>query len=331
MSKGNLKISTAPLSNEILVTGASGFIGQALVRYLCTHGHTVTVLSRKLDMSFPLGVRSIRGDLLDPSSLPPNLFFGVKVIFHCAGEIKDPLIMRRLHVDSTARLLDLAFQETVGKSLPPIRWVQLSSVGAYGQCDHSFQPRIVTETSPVMPKGDYEITKTEADRLLQAASKQGKISLTILRPSNVFGSGMSNRSLSSLIKIVRRGLFFYIGSRETICNYVHVDDVARALFICANSNKAIGKIYNLSNDCQLTELVNAVADSCGRNRPRMVVPEYLVRFLTGIFGGRSFWPLTSSRVDALVSRTQYPSDLLHRELGFTYSRPVPMSVLELIE
>ena len=110
---------------EILVTGASGFIGRALVCHLCSLGYSVAALSRKIDKAFPVGVRSIRGDLLAPSSLPPDLFSGVKAVFQCAGEINDPSNMRRLHVDGTARLLDLACREAVGNSSRSIRWVPL--------------------------------------------------------------------------------------------------------------------------------------------------------------------------------------------------------------
>jgi nucleoside-diphosphate-sugar epimerase len=318
-------------SDTILVTGASGFIGRALVDHLCSLGYSVAALSRKIDNAFPVGVRSIKGDLLEPASLPPDLFHDVAAVFHCAGEINDLSNMRRLHVDGTACLLDLACREAVEDSSRPIRWVQLSSVGAYGPGGRSGLERVVTESSAENPRGEYEITKTEADQLLLTASNEGKISLTILRPSNVFGPGMPNRSLPNLLKTVRRGLFFYMGSRKAISTYVHVDDVARALAACAGSPNAIGKIYNLSNDCSLSELVNAVADAYGRSRPHLVVPESLVRLLTHVFEGRSFWPLTSSRIDALVSRTRYPADLIRRELGFEFSRPVPVSALELLD
>ncbi len=318
-------------ANKILVTGASGFIGGELVRLLCSLGYSVTVLTRRVDHTFPKGVRPIRGDLLDPLSLPHDLFCGVKTVFNCAGEIKNISSMRSLHVNGTANLVNLALKESLEKSLPPIRWIQLSSVGAYGPIDRSLVSRVVTECTPENPCGDYEVTKTEADQFLRSLSQKGKITLTILRPSNVFGYGMPNRSLTSLLNVVRSGLFFYIGSRDAISNYIHVDDVTRALVACANSPIANGKIYNLSNDCPMSDLVDAVAVSGGRSKPSLVVPESLVRIINGVFEGRKFWPLTASRIDALVSKTRYPADLIQRELDFKISSPVPVSALELLE
>lgn len=237
--------------------------------------------------------------------------------------------MRQLHVEGTANLLSLLRSRE--RSSEPLRWVQLSSVGAYGPGEISGMTRVVTESTPEDPRGEYEITKTVADHLLQNASREGNISLTILRPSNVFGPGMPNRSLPGLLNAIQRGLFFYIGSRDATSTYVHVDDVARALVACASNPNAVGRVYNLSNDCRLADLVNAVADASGRSRPRLLVPESLVRTVSSTFEGRSFWPLTSSRIDALVSRTSYPADLIKRELGFEFSRPVPVSALELLD
>jgi nucleoside-diphosphate-sugar epimerase len=314
---------------SVLVTGATGFIGRALVLHLGRLGYSIRVLSRRNGGIFAPGVVVVQGDLTEPSSLPASIFSGIDGIFNCAGELGNPGTMRRLHVEGTANLLNLLGSR--GRGSEPLRWVQLSSVGAYGPGEIGGMTRVVTECTPEDPRGEYEITKTEADHLLQNASREGHISLTILRPSNVFGPGMPNRSLPGLLNAIRRGLFFYIGSRDATSTYVHVDDVARALVACASNPNAVGKVYNLSNDCHLADLVNAVADAYGRSRPHLVVPESLMRLLTHVFEGRSFWPLTSSRIDALVSRTRYPADLIRRELGFEFSRPVPVSALELLD
>lgn len=313
---------------EVLVTGATGFIGRALVRRLTSLGRPVTVLSRTIPAPMPAGVRVIRGDLSVPSSLPMDLLQGIDTVFHCAGELRDVGAMRRLHVDGTRDLLDCMTRAGRGDEAHGLRWIQLSSVGAYGPPARAGLEREVVETSPENPCGEYEITKTEADHLLIEAAKAGRIALTILRPSNVFGPGMPNRSLPSLLRAIRRGLFFYIGSRDAVCTYVHVEDVASALIACAENRVAAGKIYILSNDCTLSDLVNSVADAAGRRRPWLLIPEGTVRTINDRLENRYGWPLTSTRIDALVSRTRYPSALIRRELGYEFPRSVPASLVD---
>lgn len=314
------------MAKTCLVTGGTGFIGRALIPKLLALGYSVTVLSRRPLASFCADVQVVQGDLLNPASLPKDIFCGINNVFHLAGELSTPHDMHCLHVDGTAALLDLVSYGST--PYLPIRWVQLSSVGAYGPALQPGKERIVFEGSDLNPRGEYEITKTKADMLVLKAFFSGRIALTILRPANVFGPGMTNRSLFSLLAAVRSGLFFYIGKRNIICNYVHVDDVARALIACAEP-VAEGKTYNLSNDCYLFELIDCAAIACGKRRPWLVVPVFLVRILAVVFDRFSFWPLTQSRIDALVSQTKYPSDSIRRELGFKFSCSVPKSIMEL--
>ena len=96
-------------------------------------------------------------------------------------------------MDGTQRLVDLA-KGKIG------RWVQLSSMGAYGVCRNG----VLTEDSLEQPSGTYEQTKTEADEII----KRSGIPFVILRPSNVFGSSMSNNSLFDLMEMLRKGFFF---------------------------------------------------------------------------------------------------------------------------
>ena len=313
---------------SILVTGGTGFIGKALVTKLLALGYSVTVLTRRYDYMLDVNVKIIQGDLLNPSSLPKDLFCDINVVFHCAGEVACSDNMFQLHVYGTAVLLDLVSENLCSPF--PIRWIQLSSVGAYGSVFDAGKERVVLEISDEDPSGEYEITKTMADNLLRKANSSGIIALTILRPANVYGPCMPNQSLPNLLKAVKRGLFFYIGNRNAICNYVHVNDVVRALIACTNP-VAVGKTYNLSNDCLMSELINYAADYFGRKRPCFVAPVSVIRLLASLFDRCLLWPLTHSRIDAMISQTRYPSGLIMEDLDFEFSFSVPESAIELID
>jgi nucleoside-diphosphate-sugar epimerase len=214
--------------------------------------------------------------------------------------------MNRLHVDGTANLLAAA-QGAIG------RWVQLSSVGVYG-------PRtdgLVTEDDAPNPAGVYETTKAASDHLVQEAWNAGRLSsLTILRPSIVFGPGMRTHSLRQLVRMIKRRAFFFIGPPGASANYVHVDAVVGALLRCGTDANAHGRVYNISDWCTIEEFVAAIADSLGRRPPRLRVSERLARLAVRTVGHVPGMPLTAPRVDALVGRARYSSQRILDELGY---------------
>jgi len=160
------------------------------------------------------------------------------------------------------------------------------------------------------------VTKTRSDELVIAAGEQGFFSYTIVRPTNVFGEAMTNTSLRGLLSAIRKRQFFYIGKAGAITNYVHVDDVVSVLLACAVQSAAQNRVFNVSNDCSLEELVEASAVALGVPAPRLRVPESIARLGATLGGMVPRFPLTQQRVNALVGRTTYSSQLVRQELGF---------------
>jgi nucleoside-diphosphate-sugar epimerase len=231
---------------------------------------------------------------------------GVDVLYHCAGEVKDQRRLRALNVDGT-RMLAGASAGRIG------RWVQLSSVGVYGRR----RTGMVSEETPLAPGDAYEITKAESDQILMAAHANGQIaSLTVLRPSIVFGTGMSNQSIRQMIRMIERGLFFFIGRRGASANYVHVSNVVDALMRCGRSEAADGRVYNLSDWCTMEDFVGTIADALGRSRPRVRFPDLPVRVAARTLSRFHALPLTESRIDALVNRSRYSTERIERELSY---------------
>lgn len=315
---------------QVCVTGANGFIGRHLVDALSQQGYSIRVLTRRPDCLFPSGVQVVLGDLTTPGCPLDQFLEGCEIVFHCAGEIRDVAAMQLLHIGGTQRLLQAVLKVST-KTEQKIHWVQLSSVGVYGP---SFGPakmdHIVTENAQLRPVGEYEITKARADELVMQASDGVKMTYSIVRPSNVFGIGMPNQSLRGLISMVKRGLFFYIGKPGAVATYVHVDDVVAVLLKCAFEPKAAGQTYNLSNDCLQETLIKYIASVLGVRLPRIRIPELLIRTAVRLFEGWAKMPLSQSRIDALVNKTRYPADKIILELGFRFSRPMPIAIEDLV-
>lgn len=316
---------------KICVTGGAGFIGQRLVERLEAGGAWLNILTRKAHGDTQKR-RHFIADLTDGKCLLTGLLDGVDVVYHCAGEIKNPALMHALHVKGTARLLE-AVRLQIAATQKPIHWVQLSSVGAYGPpLAAASEERQVTEATPTAPVGDYEVTKTLADEMvMRFAATESLFSYTILRPSNVVGAMMTNQSAKALVHMIKKRMFFYIGSGSAIATYIHVDDVVAALVLCGTAARARGEVFNLSNDCLLAEIVDAVSCAAGQSPPALCVPEGLLRLMVRLLSGMPGMPLTQERIDALVRRTRYPTQKIESLLGFTPGYAIPPTITAMFE
>lgn len=294
----------------VAVTGGTGFIGSRLVQRLAGQGDTVRLLTRRgaVAPGYPPSVEPYECDLtrIGVRELA-SVLDGVEVLFHCAGQLTDKRAMRELHVDATRKLVEAASQRIA-------HWVQLSSVGAYGPVSAG----TITEDTPLNPVGDYEMTKTESDRIVVEAANLGAFSYSILRPSNVFGADMKNQSLFGMVNMISKGLFFFIGKPGASANYIHVDCVVEALRCCGSTQAAKGRIYNLSDYRTLEQFVGVIADALGRPVPWLRFPAAPVRWAGKLFGGIPGFPLTESRITALVNRSVYPISRIQDELGYAH-------------
>lgn len=226
-----------------------------------------------------------------------------------------------------------AVRGSIEKNKKPVHWVQLSSVGAYGiGGEGSREKRVINEQSPENPHGVYEITKTKSDQLIREfASVEPLFSFTILRPTIVIGSKMPNESFHAMARMIKRGLFFWIGRKKAIANYVHLDDVVGALIKCLNDPRAKGGTFIISNDCPLTDVVVAVANYMKVPVPKWIVPEKLLRLVVGIIDPWVRTPLTTQRIDALTRQTHYSSRLICEVLGYSPSSSVPEIIPKLLD
>jgi len=304
----------------VAITGGTGFIGRRLVSYYLANGNEVRVLTRRSiqESGFPDSVRIFHGSLTNAASLSAFVD-GVDVLFHCAGEIHDEIRMKEVHVEGTERLILAATGQIK-------RWVQLSSVGAYGR---RFSSQEVTELTPLNPSGMYEITKVESDVLVEAAARDGAFESVILRPSNVYSAEMTNKSLFGLISMIRNRLFFYIGAPGASANYIHVENVVAALVLCGEHPDAKGNIYNVSDYRTLEQVVSIVAGVFDVKEPVLRMPEYVVRILVKLFDRIPRFPLTQARVDALTGRAVYSIKKIANELQYRHVISMENGLIEM--
>ena len=306
----------------VAITGGTGFIGKKLVARLVERGDTVRLLTRNPAASEKASLVEIHEcDLVtvDTNQLS-SMLDGVDVLYHCAGQFTNAQAMQALHVDATCKLVAAAAGRVA-------HWVQLSSVGVYG----TMQDGVITEETALNPAGEYEITKAEADRVVIAGAIQGSYSYAVLRPSNVFGARMTNRSLFGMIAMIDRNWFFYIGRPGASANYVHVDNVVEGLIRCATMPAARGRIFNLSDHRTLEQFVGAITEALGRSAPQLRIPQPLAHLIGATLGKLPGFPLTRSRVDALTNRSSYSISRIRQELDYRHVITMEDGLRELVQ
>jgi nucleoside-diphosphate-sugar epimerase len=320
-SNGNLE------DKVICITGANGFIGKNLILKLINSKCQIRVLTRKKNLQFEKGIEVFIGDLNDPNLSLKNFLKNCDILYHCAGEINDERKMSSLHINGTQKLIDNIDQKTKKR----LHWIQLSSCGAYGPPDINDIEceRVITETSNSNPSNEYERTKIKSDEVV-IKSSSNKFFYTILRPTNVIGPGMTNQSVFKLIKLVNSGMFFYIGKKEAICTFVHVEDVVKALLLIPIEKNSLNETFNISYDCTWKNLIEEISLILKVRQPALRMPYLIVKFpykiIKLIFGKYFKIP----NIDTFVYHTKYSTKKIENYLNFKFNKKMPISIRELV-
>lgn len=301
---------------DLLVTGATGFIGGTVARHLAGAGHRIHALHRRPEQAAALadaGFIPLSGDLadLDPSTLPR-----VEAIIHAGAIINNgsPDEYRRVNVESTARLAAWALGQT-----PPARLVLVSSVGVYGELAR--QP--ADEETPCRPVNDYEVTKQAAEQEVLAAADRG-LPAVIVRPTWVYGPG--DRKNFKLFRLINRGRFPLIGSGRTLLSPIFSEDLAAGIALTVTRPEAVGQtiIMGPPEPVTLLELCSAAARALDKPAPHRHIP--LALAMPAALLLELFWrvlpgspPLSRRRLLFFTRSQTFSSARAERLLGFKAS------------
>jgi len=256
------------LPMDALVTGANGFVGRTLVRWLVATGKSVRALVRPgSDLgAWPAGVEVIRGDAMDLKALR-RAVDGCALVYHLAGVRRAPDRQTFLTVNagSTELLLDACLERGAARG----RFVLAGSLASLGPSREGRR-----EEDPFAPAEWYGESKAEAERI--ALSYRDKLPVAIGRPPRILGPG--DRENLLFFRLVARGLLVRIPGPERPLSFVDVDDCARGFLMLGERPEAVGEAFFLASAerTSLVGLQEEVARALGvRARPLPVPPGVL--------------------------------------------------------
>ncbi len=314
--------------NSCLVTGATGFLGKELVSRLRSHGVSITaLLKRAVDGPWD---RLIVADLSSVLDLDLELK-GIDCVFHLAGlahdtnNSVDEKLYRRVNSEATLELARIAASNGVRN------FIYVSSVKAMGQSS----AKILTEKSPAQPNDIYGCSKLKAEIDLLELAKSTAMSITILRPSLIYGCGVKG-NLLNMLKGIDKGWFPPLPHSQYTKSMVSIDDVVDAMLLAVAKPDAAGKIYILSDGQQYSArtIYNAYRNALGLQERRWSLPMWLFRVAAIIGEGMSQLglsiPFNQQAWQKLFGSAEYSAEKIQMELGWrpehTFNSVVPQIV-----
>lgn len=303
---------------RVFITGAGGFVGINVAEEFIDSGYDVVGLVRSKNEGVlkDLGVKIVRGDLLNPESFVGELH-NIDAVIHLAAPHPYKYTIeyrKRNHVDATRNLLEIMVRSSVKRII-------FSSVAeVMGDSDElPFREDMVER--PVMLHAKF---KLETERLIESYKE---INYTILRIVTIYGPWQVNDGFHILLKGIADGAYwtrFYIGDGEKLTQLVYVKDVAKAFRLALEKEVSLNKKYFIAEEKPYTykELYRIIHEKFNRKPPTHGIPVTFAKMSVGLLGlinkmtkkGSSFF---NSEVVEIMSKNRYYSiERAKKELGF---------------
>jgi len=270
---------------RILLTGATGFIGQSLLNELLRRGHVPVAVTRKAiagltgtDRCFPIADISANNDWL------PALK-GVEVVIHTAARVHvmndrvaDPLAaFRQVNVDGTLNLARQAAAAGVR------RFIFISSIKVNGEGTPVGVPYLA-DGQPA-PADPYGISKMEAEQGLRALAAETGMEVVIIRPPLVYGPGVKANFLS-MMSWLHKGVPLPLGAIDNRRSLVALDNLVDLIVTCIDHPAAANQTFLVSDgeDFSTSELLRRMAAALGKPARLLPVPSGLLQAGAAMLG-----------------------------------------------
>ena len=296
----------------ILVTGATGHIGNVLIRKLLNQGEKVRALIWRDEDTTPikeLDVEQVMGDVLDPASLEPAMC-GVEAVYHLAGIIsimpgKNPFVWK-VNVEGTRNVLEAARQAGIQ------RLVYTSSIHAIARAPRGVEMDESLGFDQNNPYGEYDRSKAAASLEVQKAATES-LDAVIVCPTGVIGPyDFRGSELGEVIRSASEArTMFYV---EGAYDFVDVRDVVDGL-IAARAHGRRGESYILSGQkLSVRYMLETVREVTGKAFASIKIPFSLAEYAAG------FTPWYYHRTKVKPRFTPYSLEVLQSNSNISHAK-----------
>ena len=297
---------------KILVTGASGFIGQSLCETLSKSGRSVlgavrnlnSILINKNIEYIPVGDIAFKKNWKD-------LLVDVDCIIHCAGRAHKMIENKNLDTYSLANINGTKYLAEQAVEAGVKRLVFLSSVKVNGETTHQNTKQKLSHKDTPNPNDYYAISKLKAEKALWDISLRTGLEVVVVRLPLVYGNSVKG-NLARLIKIVKSGIPLPLSLVKNQRSMIGIDNLVDLLIRCIDHPEASGKTFLASDgkDLSTPELIKLIASSMGRKANLFPFPISMLKFLGSVFG-------RSEEINRLVGSLRVDDSYTKKILNWT--------------
>ncbi len=299
---------------KLLITGANGFVGNALCAEAVARGFAVRGATRTV-FDLAIGVRDVGVENIAVGDINANTdwhdaVLNCDVVIHLAARVHvmtdaadDPLAEFRLvNTIGTERLARCAAASGVK------RLVYVSSIKVNGEAT-SGDARFFEQDQP-NPQDAYGVSKWEAEQALHRVAAETGLEVVIVRPPLVYGAGVKG-NFAQMLRVVALGFPLPFASVKNKRDLVYVGNLVDALITCATHPEAAGNTYLVSDGEAVStpNLLRGLAKALGVSSRVFAWPIGLLKLAGALFG-------KADQVERLVGSLQVDSSKIHRELGW---------------
>lgn len=308
---------------RVLVTGATGFVGKAVVRELLIAGYSVTCVggpkTRFDDQVFDGADASKNIDIADYESVSSLHGIGcVDAVVHAAGIAHrfgkvESEQYNRVNVTGTENICRLADRLRAGQV------VLISTVLVYGTNRIKDDVAPITEEIECRPADEYAKSKLEAEHTAKRICGEKGIPVAILRPAPIVGEG-SKGNVARLIRAIDRRRFMMVGGGRNRKNLVYVGDVAKAVRMILENRSNSSEVLNIAaSPVDVRRIVEEIGTMAGRRILPFPFSPDLLRNSVQILGMLGFKQTANGflrSLDMWLGENVYSTEKIERVYGF---------------
>jgi len=265
------------MSKKVFLTGASGFVGRAVLRRLQADDREVVAAVRRNSIELPASVQTVPFVSFEQENTWNGVLSECDVVVHSAARVhvmndteSDPLAaFRKVNVEGTLALARQAISAGVK------RFVFISSIKVNGEGTSPGKPYKADDVA--MPQDPYGVSKMEAEVALRKLALESGLEVVIIRPVLVYGPGVKANFLN-MMRWLDRGVPLPFGAIDNRRSLVALENLVDLIVTCIDHPAAANQTFLVSDgeDLSTTGLLRRMALALGKSARLLPVPAWFL-------------------------------------------------------